>query len=283
MRKKKNLVIGANSFLAQEIIKRLMLFDDVLGVYNIKTDNLLQKIDYIPMCKFDNLRDDFDIVYLISAYIPPKGDEINKSQLVEVNQKLPKKVVEKFKHAKIIYASSVSVYGFHDVIINEKTKVAPLSDYAASKLIGELEISKHNSYAIIRISSMYGIGMNTSTFIPQIIQSAINKGNIEILGEGKRLQNYIHVSDVADFFVKVSGININNTYLATAEKSTMNIKIAKMVQNLLPTIKINFIGLDNSPSFVYDAHATYEKLNSKPLIRLEDGLKELIKWQQRKF
>lgn len=277
------LVIGANSFLAKEIILRLYKNNFVVGVYHEKTNNLVNGITNIKIEELQLLQDNFDVVFYISAYIPKKGEFENNNLLSEVNVELPEVICNKFKKARIIYASSVSVFGDNNGMLCENSALAPVTQYARSKVEGESIIRQHSNYGIIRISSMYGIGMKLDTFIPQIINMAIKNKRIKLFGIGERMQNYIHVSDVAEFFIGSSRQYINNAYLAVGVRSYSNSEIASIISSYLDNVDIKFEGDDFSNSFRYNAQFTYNSLGVIPKININDGISELIKWQQKEF
>jgi len=282
LQKKKYLVVGSNSFLGAEIIHKLKKNHEVTGVYHKNTDKLIDTIENIPVSSIQDLKDEYEAVFLISAYIPDKNSIVNEQLLTDVNIALPLFVCEKFKKAKIIYASSVSVYPNNSASFNEQSDVAPNSLYGKSKVLGEKGISHHKKYSIIRISSMYGAGMNESTFLPRIVAAALSAGTLNIYGDGSRLQNYIHVLDAAIFFIRAAQHHSNNTYLAVGNRSYSNMEIALLIKKELPLINIELVGEDVSDSFVYDAGYSYSELNIKPQKSIGEGIKELIQWQQKK-
>jgi UDP-glucose 4-epimerase len=280
---KKYLVVGANGFLGAAIVQRLNDEHAVTAVYHSRRDRLAEGIPAVPAEKLEELPDDFDAVFLTGAYIPPKGAEINKALLEDANVKLPLRVVTKFRNARIVFASSVSVYMPQQEPITEHTAPRPESAYGKSKLAAEAIIAKHPDHAIIRIASMYGPGMNEETFLPQVAAAALSSGKIRLYGDGSRLQNYIHVKDVAEFFLRAASDHSNNTYLAVAKRSCSNMEIAGIIRGILgEDVSMELEGKDHSPSYVYDASFSYKALEAEPEVSIEEGLAELIKWKQKK-
>jgi len=282
---KKALVIGANSFLGKAIIRRLYPAMEVSGVYHQNAENLVPEINNIPVSQLAQLKDEYDVVFIISAYIPGKNesDEQAEKLLQQVNVDLPAQICAQFGKAKIIYASSVSVYGNFSGRADENTVCKPLSAYGSSKLAGENSVKKHPAYALIRISSMYGEGMRSSTFLPAVTDAALKEKRIRILGQGSRLQNYIAVEDVAEIFVRSALKFTNNTYLAVAENSTSNLQIAECIKSILPETEIIREGTDASPSFEYNGGSTFRELEYTPRKSIETGISELIEWKKRMF
>lgn len=278
----KTLIVGVNSFLGASLVKLLFDKSKVIGVYNTNSNNLNINIENIQIQEISNLTDDFDTVYFISSYIP-SGNEVNHYELFNVNINLLIKCLSIFRSARFILASSVSVYGNNNSNICEDSHSLNVSAYGLSKLWAEHIISKHHSFAIMRISSMYGIEMKKNTFLPLIIKNAIINNEICLLGDGSRLQNYIHVDDVASSFVLASKVSINGVFLSVNEFSISNIDIAKIVKEYLPSVAINFKDIDISQSSEYNANYTYSTLNWKNRIDLKSGIKQLIEWIKKEY
>ena len=71
-----SLVIGANSFLGKKLCETLYFENcNVTGVYHTNKNNLAENIDMISMLEMFNSSKKYDVVYIISAYIPRKGDQ----------------------------------------------------------------------------------------------------------------------------------------------------------------------------------------------------------------
>lgn len=280
---KKYLVVGANSFLAREIIFKLKDENDVTCIYHTNKDKLLNELISVRDTEMEKLDDCYDVIFIISAYIPGSGESADEKLLKEVNVSLPERICRQFRSAKIVFASSVSVYGDTTGAKDENSLCVNPSPYGSSKLQGEVVISNHFRHNIIRISSMYGIGMNLSTFIPHVIQSAIKMKKIRLFGDGSRRQNYIHVRDVAEFFVRAAMSEKNGIFLSCAETSYSNKEIAIEVQDLIPETEIEYVGEDFSNSNQYSANQSYQLLGYKPQINIHQGIAELIQWQQKMY
>lgn len=285
MKKKSHLIIGSNSFLGVAIAKALQKKNVVvLGVYHNNKNNLNSEIDHIPISSWNVLNDDFDVVYMVSAYVPKYDDTENiDDKLIEVNVNLVKTICDTFKSAKIVYCSSVSVYGNSTEIVSENSTVNPVSAYAKSKFEGEKIVRQQNRYAIVRISSMYGPQMNLSTFLPLIIQNALHAKSITLYGDGSRLQNYIHVDDVANYLVTASDYSENETFLATYSESFSNKAIADCIAGTLKDISIEFKGVDDSNSYLYNNEMTINNLRINCSIDLKKGLNQLIAWMKKEL
>jgi nucleoside-diphosphate-sugar epimerase len=285
MNKPEVLIVGINSFLGRAIYELTKDQYMITGIYNQNKQNIPENIESFQVASLPNLTiRNFKHVYLISSFIPGIDETDCDERIIEANILLPKTVSALFPEARIVFCSSVSVYEGLDAKCNISISdiPAPKSKYALSKLWGECIIKNHASYVIIRISSMYGAGMKGTTFIPKIIESAIKKKEITLLGDGQRLQNYIHVCDVATLAVKGACLTENATLLAVYDRSYSNKEIAEIILGIIPG-KLNFFGRDTSISRIYDNAATTEILGTIKLKSINDGLIELIEWTKKKF
>lgn len=272
---KKALIFGANSLLTASLIKQLSN-DDISVVYNSKP--IFSKKNH-PLADFKNLENNYDYVYIVSASIT---NDINESNtLFDVNVNLIKEISTHFSNSKLIYFSTVAVYdGLEDGSIYEKTKPSPESVYGISKLWGEKIVQAHSRFAIIRISSMFGVGMKETTFLPRIIEDAVSKNKISLAGNGSRKQNYIHANDVAILAKKMALETENRIQLAIASENYSNAQIAEFIKEIT-NCEIVYQGSDHSRSVEYQQNTIpYSDFN---LTSMEEGIKELIEWKRKQF
>jgi UDP-glucose 4-epimerase len=272
-----SLVIGSNSFVGSILINCLKKTGNVVGIYHRQTDRLQDDVTNLPLSELANLHTDFDHIYIISAYIPEKQlTSITRQNMYDANIALVNRICEKFSSGKIIYCSSVSVYDVKNEPITETDSVGGLNEYGVSKLWGEHIVKRANNYAIVRCSSIFGPGMNTQTIMPMYIRQGL-QGQITVWGNGERLQNYIHVLDVANFLTTAANYDKNGTFLAVAENSLSNLDLANIIKSEL-NCQIVFANTDNSASFYYNNEYTKRTLNYTPQFSIRQGIKETIQW-----
>ena len=231
-----------------------------------------------------NEKNHFDVVLYLASCI--YYDNLNKVdlELINANIKTLTQCVAQFNKAHFIYASSISVHGFANrPIITERTSFAPENAYAITKLAGEVIVQSARKFSVIRLPSLFGIGMKQNTFIPQIIKSAISKKCITLFGNGERSQNYLHYNEAAQYFLKAMLKSKSGIYLATAVRSYKNIEVAQKVASQLNDVPIVFAGIDHSNSVFCDNSTTISELNLNFEAYFETGLTELIIWMQKQY
>ena len=271
------LVIGINGFLGTALTEACLAKGwDTEGVH-FRTYSPVG-IKSTEMSDLAALKPDYDYVFLLAAKIPyGKYNEPDMS-VVEANVILVHTVCKHFPNAKIVYSSSISVYGtppLHEKI-TENTPLNHPPLYGLSKLSGEYIVRNHPHFSIVRFTSLYGKGMNTGTILPSMIHQAKTTGKIAIWGTGERKQDYIHVSDAAQYLIAAAERGENEVYLGVTGESIANLDLAYLIQSLVGKCEIFFYGEDASPSFEYNSSHTINVLRYTPNISLSKGIKTLL-------
>ncbi|MDT0556045.1 NAD-dependent epimerase/dehydratase family protein [Patiriisocius hiemis] len=279
-----SLVIGANSFLGSHLIKTLYdQSESVEGVYHVKKDRLHTKVTHHAVASLHNLPDTYRTVYLVSACIPEDMNIVYSEAIHNVNVHLVQKVCSYFKRAKIVFVSSVSVYDPSTLILNESSSLQFNTGYAISKIWAETIVKNHKNFAIVRFSSLYGEGMKLTTFLPNIIKSAITNKRITLYGDGSRAQNYLHVLDAVSYLIASGKQLTSNLYLGVASTSVSNLEAAKQVALFFDNISIQFEGKDISPSYIYNNNKTVQSLNIEQTVPFKKGIASLVTWIKKQY
>ncbi len=131
---------GANGRLGRAVLKETNATPLVRRKTGLKHEKV---VDYDTL----NLEDATVVYHIAGSLKDPK-----------VNVELTKKVLAAIpKSCKIVYASSISVYGkkLAEKPADEQAETNPDSEYAKSKLEAERLIVKRGNYCILRIGPMY--------------------------------------------------------------------------------------------------------------------------------
>lgn len=102
-----------------------------------------------------------------------------------------------------VLASTNAVTGpMDEPKINERARLRPLTPYGASKAAGEMMMSAYTAvYGVrctaIRLTNVYGLGMQAKDSIVARLMRAIRLGNgFEVYGDGRQVRDYVNVTDV---------------------------------------------------------------------------------------
>jgi UDP-glucose 4-epimerase len=181
------------------------------------------------------------------------------------------KITSNLKFKKIIFLSSTAVYGNHNLPIELNSNYINPNTYGITKLLQESLIKQFPNYCIIRPTYVYGNGIENNSLIPTWVGDAIKSQNINVLGNGTRSQDYIHISDLLHVFNNIP--QENTTILAATGQSISNIDLANIICNILPSTTIKFNGNDSSPSFKFKTDLPFSCKD------ISQGIKELIEYE----
>ena len=279
----KILVTGVYGFLGFHLANFLVEKHDVFGLYHKKKrENLSKKVTVFN--DVTQIYNQPDVVVMCHAAVVSGTTVLSEKELETGNVSLTQAILNCFPKAKIIYISTVAVYGNSAQLITETTSENPQSDYAVSKLKAEQLLLKNTTPTIIRFSSLYGNGMKENTIIPIYCQQAIQDKRIVVWGDGSRMQNYIHISDAVQLISKIieNDIKVNFPILGVSKKEYSNAQLAEIIGTYTDS-EIIFDGIDVSKSVQYDNTISQKAVNWQPEMDLETGIKQFLEWKQKQF
>jgi UDP-glucose 4-epimerase len=273
-------ITGISGFLGSNLFKAVSSKYDTIG---ISTSQLHQQIEGVyPFSNIEKIDKIPEVVIHCHAAISSGANHADREKLFAGNVKATNEIVNRFPFSNHIFISSCSIYGTDSSIKTENSNIHPVTEYALSKLWAERIVLQSNNAVIIRLSSLYGIGMKENTILPNFINQALENNIIKVWGNGNRIQNYIHVSDIVKLIDQVIEHNNWNkqTYLGVAVEEYSNAALAQIISNLT-NAEIVFVNEDNSPSNYYDNSYTRNELNWQPMAEISSEIKKYIEWKRK--
>lgn len=280
----KILITGITGFLGTHLMNFLKEEHEVIGISgnSNKFNNNPSNIKIYSPNEVDFISNEVDVVVMCHAAVSSGNTNIESQSLFEANVSFTQKILNNFPNAYNLFISSVAVYGNNAELTDERTKVNPITEYAISKLWGEILTTKSPNNAILRLTSLYGEGMKANTIIPHYVNQAQTQGKIEVWGDGSRQQNYLHISDAILYIANLVQYKLPGLYLAASKASHSNKELADIISKL--TEKEYFYkGVDNASSRFYDNKISRLKLQIDTECTLTDGLNKYIKWNEKQF
>jgi UDP-glucose 4-epimerase len=194
---------------------------------------------------------------------------------------------------KIIYASTMSVYGDHGSgPIDELATPTPRSFYGIGKLASEhyLRLYAERGMATVaaRLFNVYGPGQNLENMrqgmVSIFMAQALRDGQVLVKGSGTRFRDFIYIDDVVSAFLALEKCAVPGTHIpvniGTGRKTTVDELLSGIESTLPYPLEIEFRGstLGDQMGIV----ANIERMSTlggwAPRVPLEAGLSRMADW-----
>ncbi len=295
---KKYLITGGCGFIGQHLAKRLLKTKCIIDLIDLPKKKNLIKSSRIKLFKadisnykiFKKLKSKYDIAFHLAAQTSSRLSEIKTKQDIDSNVIGSYNFCEWAKRRKpkrVVFSSSMSVYGKVANNVQEEKICNPQSIYGLSKFYSEkiFQRLKDNKIkvTIFRLFNVYGPGqdlknLNQGMFSIYLSQ-ALKKNSISVTGSLNRYRDFVYIDDT------VSALLINPR---NKRNWIMNLGTGRkiLVKDVIKLIKKE-LGLKNikikiKKSYAEDTWGTYaniSKLKSEgwtPKFNLAKGAKLTI-------
>ncbi len=260
----KILITGGAGYIGYSVVKQLL--EDVSNVHSITIfDNLSRRnFSFFTEAKFNHkpvrliqgdildgrslqkALEGIDCVVHLAARVTTPFADADAHSFDQVNHWGTAQLayaIEKSSVSKVIYMSSISIYGDHPTPVDENVIPNPHSFYGRSKWDGEKQISVLNrdrEVIILRSGNVYGYNpaYRIDAVVNRFLFQANFLGKITINGNGDQHRSFIHVDKLAYTTTKaVDGSVIPGIYNVVEHNLSIN-EIAGKVQALYPGLDI---------------------------------------------
>ena len=230
------LITGGAGYIGTELVyalekekavKSIVVYDN----FSRKNYNLFlgrsklgsQKVRFVKGTILDSRKlkveiDKADVVYHLAAKVttpfadhnPHEFDQINNWGTAELTY-----LIENSMVSKLIYASSVSVYGASEEKLDITSPLQPKTFYGISKLNAEKHVARLNKKKIkpyiLRLGNVYGYSksMRFDSVINKFMFEANFRNHIRIYGDGNQMRSFIHIDRLSK---QLKNFALNNTY-----------------------------------------------------------------------
>ena len=281
----KILVTGSTGLLGTNLVNRLRVFNDVVGISRKDGYDLRDKEKVAGF--IDKWRP--DVVYHLAANAAESRGQVSPIDMTENNLNIFLNVLVPSINNKVkrfIYTSSVAVYGEAEVPYAEDDIPKPKDVYGVNKLACEqiLKIlSKvHNfDYTILRPHNIYGPHQDMRSPYKNVValfmRSLMEDKEITIFGEGKMRRAFSYVNDVVNILVRSLDESFKNQTVNVGSSIETDIgDLLKMIEKVSgKTARVNH--QPARPQEIYLFLANHKKLNilhSYHETPLEEGLQK---------
>lgn len=294
------LVTGATGFIGRYLVEGLLKKNYKIAVLANKApavdkwaeDSRIRifRVDITKPRGFLTLprRLKIEAVFHLAAHIPKLDSAQDFRDCVRVNLGGAYNLLEYAKVKKvrkIINTSTVCVYytdKFYLMRLKENSRVCPLNYYGITKLAAESLFEKykieHRAKVVsLRCSVVYGVGQDRTKVLPLFIQRAINNQNLEIFGEGIKIEDYVYVKDVVDANILALTGNADGIYNIGSGKGTNVVDLAKAIIQIFDSkskIRFNRPKKEDAKQIIMDISKAKREIGYQPTYDLRRGLEE---------
>ena len=225
-----------------------------------------------------------DIIIPLAAIVGMPSCKANPELAVDVNYKQVVNILEVLRdNQKLILPNTNSQYGSSDTIITEESPFKPLSLYAETKCDAENAMLNKGNGVSLRLATVFGVSprMRQDLLVNDFVYKSVVDGYL-VMFESHFKRNYIHVVDIARTFLfiienydrcKGQAFNVG---LSSANCSKL--ELAETIKKYIPdlVIKQDEFKQDFDKRDYIVSNEKLENLGWKPIMSLDDGIKELI-------
>ena len=304
----KIIIFGGGGFIGSTIADRLLLDGHDLRIFERP-----RVVPYRKFLKSENvewLTGDFSsahdvgdaiagmdvILHLVSTTLPKNSNDDPiydvQTNVVATLQMLNAMVAHHVR--KIVFISSGgTVYGNPIYLpIDEKHPTDPLVSYGITKLMIEKYLWMYGHlYGIkavtLRVANPYGERQRIETAqgaVGVFLHNAIKGKPISIWGDGSVTRDYIHVSDVADAFVKAVGYSGESRFfnISSGFGTSLN-KLIEMIKDVVgKPVEVNYLPgrAFDVPANVLSNNLAKQELNWTPSMSMPEGIARTAEWME---
>jgi len=300
---KRILVIGGAGYIGSALLPKLLkrgyhvrlldlfLFgrDPVAHVVGHPNLEIVQA-DFRNVDKMVQAMREVDEVIHLGAIVGDPACSLDQELTVEVNLMATRMIAEVANGSGIrrfYFASTCSVYGACDHILNERSGLNPISLYARSKLASEKILlsmaSDSFSPVILRFGTVYGLSGRTrfDLVINLLTAKAVREGKITVFGGGQ-WRPFLHVDDVALAVCKATEAPTELVHgqifnVGSNEQNYRLADVADLIHKIAPQAEVVDMGADTDfRNYRVDFTKIRTKLGFLPQWTVEAGIEQVI-------
>lgn len=297
------LLIGGAGYIGSGLLPRLLergykvrLLDGFIYGEEPIADCLGHPNLEIMRADFRNLHDvvlamrGVQSVIHLGAIVGDPACSLDESLTVEVNLLATRTIAEVAKAngvRRLIFASTCSVYGASNELLDERSELKPVSLYARSKIACERVLltmrDRNFTPVILRFGTVYGLSGRTrfDLVVNLLAAKALVDGKITVFGKDQ-WRPFLHVHDagravLAALEAKTELLSDSIFNVGSDEQNYTLHDVGKLVQRMVPTAQLVCTESDEDPrNYRVNFSRIRTLLNFKPEETLESGIQQVV-------
>jgi nucleoside-diphosphate-sugar epimerase len=196
-----------------------------------------------------------DAVIHLAAIVGDPACEENRQLAAEINRAATSMLIDVgrgYGIQRFLFASTCSVYGASDFLMDEHAQVAPISLYAQTKVDSErlLLNAKGAGFhpTILRLATLFGMSPRPrfDLVVNLLTARAIRSGKITIFN-GEQWRPFMHVHDAARAFIaclQANNVGVVSGEIFNAGSYGLNHRlseVAQMISGIIPALEVEYV------------------------------------------
>jgi nucleoside-diphosphate-sugar epimerase len=227
------------------------------------------------------------IVHL-AAIVGDPACEVDRQTSLQINYAATRMLIEITRGngiKRFVFASSCSVYGATDLLMDENSHVQPVSLYGQTKVDSEqalLEAHAGNFYPVIlRLATVFGLSYRPrfDLVVNLLTAKACKEGAITVFNS-EQWRPFIHVRDVALGIVQVlqAPLSLIRAEIFNLGDTNMNYQLSEVAEKILavfPKTKVERMENSDRRNYRVSFDKIRHQLGFQCSLGLDDGIQEL--------
>jgi nucleoside-diphosphate-sugar epimerase len=233
---------------------------------------------------------DVDAVIHLGGIVGDPACAIDEELTIDINLMATRMIAEVAKGSGVghfIFASTCSVYGASDEMLDERSELNPVSLYARSKIASEKVLQKmadeRFAPVILRFGTIYGLSgrMRFDLVINLLTAKAVIDQEITIYG-GDQWRPFLHVEDAARSLSLVldapQDLVRNQIFNVGSNEQNYTIReIGEMIQQVVPSARLVHKGNDlDRRNYWVSFNKIRNTLGFTPKWTVEQGIEQVL-------
>jgi nucleoside-diphosphate-sugar epimerase len=231
-----------------------------------------------------------DSIVHLAAIVGDPACEVDRQASLEINYLATRMLIEVAKGAGIrhfVFASSCSVYGATDILVDEFSAAAPISLYGQTKADSESALLEAQSSTfhpvILRLATVFGLSFRPRfDLVVNLLTAKAHNENLITIFNGTQWRPFIHVQDVAEGIMQVLGapLEVVSGQIYNLGDERMNFTLAQIGQKILtecPSTQIEQIENSDKRNYRVSFGKIRNQIGFRCQITIEEGIREI--WQ----
>lgn len=202
---KKVSVVGGSGFVGTNFCQKLLDSRIPFEIIDlVKSPRFMDNMKFGDVRDINSLRKQITGNIVVDLAAIHRDDVIDKNQYYKTNVDGANNIIQVCKEKninKIVFVSSVAVYGSTETLTGEDGKINPFNDYGKSKFEAEeyyrsWQKNSGDSLIIIRPTVIFGEGNRGNVYN---LLNSVASGNFVMIGNGKNRKSMAYVKNFVSF------------------------------------------------------------------------------------